>query len=79
MADDKSSTISRYLGKGKGKPRSEVDDLRDEIALLTSYSTDTIYRLRYDTMQYDYISPSVERLLGYTQDEIRRMKVIRSR
>ena len=41
-------------------------ELRDEIALLTSYSADTIYWLRYDTMQYDYIiSSSVLRLLGF--------------
>lgn len=49
--------------------------LKDEIALLTSYSTDTIYRLRYDTMAYDYVSPAVERLLGFTQDEIRSMNI----
>ena len=52
-----------------------LDSLRDEVALLTSYSTDTIYRLRYDTMQYDYISASVERLLGYTQAEIKQMSI----
>jgi len=52
-----------------------IDNLKDEIALLTSYSSDTIYRLRYDTMQYDYISPSVERLLGYSQDEIKQMSI----
>ncbi len=49
--------------------------MKDEIALLTSYSNDTIYRLRYDTMAYDYVSPSVERLLGYTQSEIRAMNI----
>src|SRR5262245_45828274 len=47
--------------------------LQDEVALLTTYSSDTIYRLRYDTMQYDYLSPAVERLLGYTPEEIRQM------
>lgn len=52
-----------------------IDELRDQLALLTSYSNDTIYRLRYDTMTYDYISPSVERLLGYTQEEIRAMNI----
>jgi diguanylate cyclase (GGDEF)-like protein/PAS domain S-box-containing protein len=53
----------------------EVATLRDELDLLTAYSTDTIYRLRYDTMQYDYVSPSIERLLGYTQDEIKKMSI----
>lgn len=44
--------------------------MRDELALLTSYSTDTIYRLRYDSMTYDYVSPTIIKLLGYTPDEI---------
>ncbi len=52
-----------------------VEELKAEIELLTSYSTDTIYRLRYDTMQYDYVSPSVIRLLGFTQDEIKRLSI----
>ncbi|HEY3119298.1 MAG TPA: PAS domain S-box protein [Vicinamibacteria bacterium] len=29
-----------------------------------------LYRLRFDTMSYDYISPGVERLTGYTLDEL---------
>lgn len=45
--------------------------LADEIALLTNYSSDTIYRLRYATMHYDYISPAVVRLLGYTPQELK--------
>jgi diguanylate cyclase (GGDEF)-like protein/PAS domain S-box-containing protein len=59
----------------KSQAASNVDELQDELALLTSYSTDTIYRLRYDTMQYDYVSPSVERLLGYSQIEIKAMNI----
>jgi diguanylate cyclase (GGDEF)-like protein/PAS domain S-box-containing protein len=50
-------------------------ELKAELDLLTSYSTDTIYRLRYDTMAYDYVSASVERLLGYTQAEIKAMNI----
>lgn len=70
--------ISRLLGKAGSADAADpatINELRDEVELLTSYSTDTIYRLRYDTMQYDYVSPSVLRLLGYTQDEIRRMNI----
>ena len=37
---------------------------------LNYFITETVYRLRYETMTYDYISPSVEQLLGYTPDEI---------
>src|SRR5579864_7438402 len=69
----KTNPLTRFFRKTT--PRSELDDIKSEVALLTSYSTDTIYRLRYDTMQYDYISPSVVRLLGYTQDEIKRMNI----
>lgn len=47
--------------------------LKSEVELLTSYSTDVIYRLRYDIMAYDYISPSVNRLLGYTAEEMKGM------
>ena len=56
----------------------KLSALRAEVELLTSYSTDTIYRLRYDTMRYDYISPSIERLLGFSPEEIKRIN-IRSR
>jgi len=51
----------------------KIEDLQQEIELLTAYFTDTIYRLRYDTMEYDYISPSINNLLGYTPEEIRRI------
>lgn len=61
----KSREVLRYIAK--------INDLKDEINLLTAYSSDTIYRLRYDTMRYDYISPSVQRLLGYTQEEMKAM------
>ena len=47
--------------------------LRSEVDLLTSYSADTIYRLRYDSMNYDYVSPSVTRLLGFTPGEIKKI------
>ncbi|MGE0754632.1 MAG: diguanylate cyclase [Alphaproteobacteria bacterium] len=52
-----------------------VEKLRAELELLTSYSNDTIYRLRYDTMRYDYISPSVVRLLGFTPPELETMNI----
>jgi PAS domain S-box-containing protein len=51
--------------------RQRIDELQREIELLTAHFTDTIYRLKYATMEYDYISPSVQNLLGYTREEIR--------
>lgn len=48
-------------------------DLEEEIKLLTSYSTDTIYRLDYRNMKYDYISPAVFKLLGFSQQEMKKI------
>jgi len=56
-----------------GEISKEIMELQDEIKFLTSYSSDTIYRLRYDTMNYDYISPSIVRLLGFTEEEVKRL------
>lgn len=47
-----------------------VERLKAEIDLLSRGTRDTVYRLRYDTMRYDYISPAVEQLLGYTSPEL---------
>lgn len=52
-----------------------LQELKSEVELLTSFSTDVIYRLRYDTMKYDYISPSVTKLLGYGPMELMDMNV----
>lgn len=62
-------------GKQAISQLATINQLRSEIDLLTSYSTDTIYRLRYDTMTYDYISPSVVRLLGYAPEEMKKMNI----
>lgn len=79
MSKKPTSTLKGFARKAP-KPAEDyspetIADLRAELALLTSYSTDTIYRLRYDTMQYDYVSPSVVRLLGFSQDEITKMNI----
>src|SRR5665213_45803 len=54
---------------------SAIGQLKAEIELLTRCSGDTVYRLRYDTMQYDYISPSVHQLLGYSVAELKRINM----
>ncbi|MCC7260416.1 MAG: GGDEF domain-containing protein [Alphaproteobacteria bacterium] len=81
----KAGTVKRYItreakktiasGKKAISQLSQLGDLRAEVELLTSYSTDTIYRLRYDTMNYDYISPAVVRLLGYQPEEMQTMNI----
>ncbi len=60
-------------GKAQSRHQARIQQLEEELALLTSYTSDTIYRLRYDTMSYDYISPAVSRLLGFSVEEMRRM------
>lgn len=77
--------FGRFFGSGSAgqKRRTEharqqestIQALRDEIELLTRYSSDVVYRLRYSTMRYDYLSPSVERLLGYSPKELADMNL----
>jgi diguanylate cyclase (GGDEF)-like protein/PAS domain S-box-containing protein len=52
------------------KGLSPTAKLKAEVELLTKCSGETVYRLRYDTMRYDYISPTVLQLLGYTAPEL---------
>jgi PAS domain S-box-containing protein len=42
--------------------------------LLADYAVDVIYRLSIPRERYTYVSPSIERILGYTPDEILSMK-----
>lgn len=52
------------------RKKRELEKLKAEIELLSGTSTDVIYRLRYDTMRYDYVSPSIEKLLGFSEAEM---------
>lgn len=61
----KTTGLSRFLSR-----REKIKEMQQQLEMLTSYSSDTIYRLRYDTMKYDYISPAVVKLLGFTPDEM---------
>ncbi len=42
----------------------------EKFRIVSESSGDIIYRLRYDTMQYDYLNPAFEKITGYTLDEI---------
>lgn len=68
---------ARKLNKGRVALDAfkTINELKAEVALLTSYSTDVIYRLRYDGMKYDYISPSITKLLGYSCEEMQRINI----
>lgn len=78
-----------YLSKGEATPsllersiRNAVLRRRAEEALreseerfrfMAESTGDALYRLRYDTMQYDYLSPSIEIITGYSPEEIERI------
>ncbi len=55
--------------------KRELEKLKAEIELLSGSSTDVIYRLRYDSMRYDYISPSVVKLLGFSEEELQEINL----
>lgn len=57
----------------KDNYQAKINELEDHIELLTSYSSDTVYRLNYKTMKYDYISPAVTKLLGFTPEEMKKV------
>lgn len=67
--------MTKKQGVTKKLEVESVDSLREQLDLLISYSTDTIYRLRYDTMRYDYISPSISKLLGFTVEEMKELNL----
>jgi PAS domain S-box-containing protein len=52
--------------KAKVADRSFKDPFRD----IAEATGDAFYRLRYLTMRYDYLSPVIEKLTGYTAAEI---------
>lgn len=45
-------------------------DYSNELEFLFKYSTDAVYRLRYDDMKYEYVSPNITKLLGFEADEM---------
>ncbi len=51
--------------------KRELEKLKSELELLSGSTTDVMYRLRYETMRYDYISPSVIKLLGFSEEELK--------
>ena len=53
----------------------EQTRLKAEIELMQGYGGDVIYRLRYDTMRYDYISPTIEKLIGFSAEEVMAMNL----
>jgi PAS domain S-box-containing protein len=46
----------------------------EQYRLITEYTADVIYKLRIKDEKYLYVSPSIERLLGYTEQEALNLK-----
>lgn len=49
--------------------------IKAEIELMQGHGGDVIYRLRYETMRYDYISPAIEKLIGFSAEEVMAMNL----
>jgi len=53
---------------------SQSDDLlresEERFRFMVETTGDVIYRLHYDTMRYDYLSPGIQKLTGYPPEEI---------
>jgi PAS domain S-box-containing protein len=53
---------------------AERKQAEEQYRLVTKYSADVIYKLRIKDERYVYVSPSVKRLLGYTEKEALNIK-----
>lgn len=49
---------------------ARLKDSEERLRFVTETTGGALYRLRYDNMTYDYLSPAIERLTGYTPLEI---------
>ena len=52
---------------------ARLKESEERLRFVTETTGGALYRLRYDNMSYDYLSPAIERLIGYTPEEIKRM------
>ncbi len=46
----------------------------EKFKIVSESSGDIIYRLKYETMEYDYLNPAFERITGYSLNEINKVK-----
>ncbi len=50
-----------------------LKESENRLLFLARTTGDALYQLRYDSMTYDYISPGIEALTGYSPEEINRL------
>ncbi|HOV86629.1 MAG TPA: PAS domain S-box protein [Syntrophobacteraceae bacterium] len=50
---------------------SSLRESEERFRIMAQTTGDVIYRLHYDSMEYDYLSPGIRKLTGYSAEEIR--------
>lgn len=54
----------------RGRTEQLLRESEERFRFMAETTGDVIYRLKYDTMTYDYMSPGISRLTGYSKEEI---------
>jgi len=51
----------------------EIRESEERYKFIVEATEDVIYRLKFDSMKYDYINPAIEKLTGYPPEEINKI------